>query len=223
MHWHGLATFAFGREGPVVASPVREGLSTQIQDIFVRGVRPVVMLARGFEGLHASAVLERRGVVALCANSGTGKSTLALAVASLGAGHFADDALVYRVEQERAVCVKLPFPIRVDDDTVHRPDVAASDTMEPESAPLHRVYHLVRDGSAPARTPRFHQLPPPRAFEVLLSHAHPFDMSDGVRRREFIEQLLILARTVGVWECRFAPALDALPSLASALRAHADR
>ncbi len=80
MHWRGLATFRFGETGGVVPSRPGE-LPRASCDIFIRGVVPVVILARGLEGLHAGAILEPGGVIGLCATSGTGKSTIALAVA----------------------------------------------------------------------------------------------------------------------------------------------
>ena len=65
MHWPGLATFLFDDDGPVRALPARAGLDETIRDSFIRGVTPVVLIARGYEGLHASATLHSRGLVAL--------------------------------------------------------------------------------------------------------------------------------------------------------------
>ena len=116
MHWPGLATFSFRDAGPVTAAPVSHHKDVEIRDIFVRGVVPVVMLARGCEALHASAIaIGAAGLVALCAQSGTGKSSLALAMtAHTGARQVADDTLVYRVVDDQPLAVPLPFPIRVD-------------------------------------------------------------------------------------------------------------
>lgn len=225
MHWRGLATFWFGDAGPVRAEPVRHGLGEELHDIFVRGVVPVVLLAREFEGLHASAVLGPAGIVALCASSGTGKSTLALALASAGARHYADDTVIYRVIGNRPVAVSLPFPVRVvaaARQVVAPPLASGASTVKPtESAPFHRIYHLVRDAGLDPARPAFAVVPASRRFELLLAHAHPFDMGGSDRRRDFMERLLVLARSVEVWECRFAPDLAALPALASSIRAHA--
>jgi hypothetical protein len=57
-------------------------------------VLPNVGIAHGYEALHASAVLTDRGVVAIAAPSGTGKSTLALELVRRGWPLFADDTLV---------------------------------------------------------------------------------------------------------------------------------
>jgi hypothetical protein len=225
MHWRGLATFWFGDAGPVRAEPVRPELEQDLHDIFLRGVVPVVLLARGFEALHASAVVEPAGVIALCATSGTGKSTIALSIASAGARHFADDTVVYQVIGGRPVASGLPFPVRVEPDARQAVDLAERDSLSSMpsagSAPFHRIYHLVRDSGLDPADPIFSPVPPERRFELLLAHAHPFDMGGEDRRRSFMEHLLTLARTVAVHECRFAPELAALPSLAAAIRAHA--
>ena len=225
MHWRGLATFWFSEAGAVHAEAARGAGERDLRDIYVRGVVPVVMLARGFEGLHAGAIMEPAGVVGLCANSGTGKSTISLALAASGAGHFADDTLMYRIEAGRASAYRLPFPVRVDAAARvalgEGASLAAAPPALPAEAPIHRIYHLVRDAKLEPGRPEFVDVPPSRRFEVLLTHAHPFDLGDEDRRRSFIESLMTLARTVDVCECRFAPDLAALRLLAESIRGHA--
>lgn len=225
MHWAGLATFWFGESGDVRAEPRRDGFDSDLHDIFTRGVTPVVLLARGFEGLHASAVESDRGAVAFVGTSGTGKSTTALAVASTGLIHTADDTVVYQVLNGAAVAVSLPFPVRVESSV--RSALAPSTrhdagNRQGRRAAFARIYHMVRDGSVDPAEPTFVPVPPHARFELLLAHAHPFEMGTEGRNRAFMENLLTLARSIDVWECRFAPGLSALPSLAAAIRAHVD-
>ena len=223
MHWPGLATFWFDESDRVLAEPVRSGLERMVHDIFLRGVVPVVLLSRGFEALHASAVVHPLGVIALCGTSGRGKSTIALALAESGLQHYADDTIVYGMEGGQPLAVSLPFPVRVDvaaraalGEGLTPPAIEGS-----RSAPFRRVYHLVRDKALNPRRPQFEPVPPQRGFELLLTHAHPFEMGPPERHRDFVQNLMTLAATVGVWECRFAPELSALPSLAAALNTHA--
>ena len=227
MRWQALATFWFSESGSVRAEPVRNGLELELRDSFMRGVIPVVLLARGYEALHASAILVPQGVVALCGTSGTGKSTTALAIAAQGAAHYSDDTVVYQVIDGRAVAARLPFPVRVD--AVAREVVGSTRDSRfgqplaaPDTTPLHRIYHLVRDGSVAVNAPAFVPIPPAQRFEILLAHSHPFDMGGDNRRRAFIEHLMAVSRTVDVWECRFAPSLADLPALAGAIRQHAE-
>ena len=224
MHWPGLATFRFGSSGDVRVDTVGPELDVEVQDVFTRGVVPVVLLARGFEGLHASAVRDSLGVIGLCGTSGTGKSTLAVALASTGLQHYADDTLVYQLAGASPVALRLPFPVRLDDRArkATRARVLPFSRLERvTSAPLRRVYHLRRDPSLDPRVPRFAAIPGAKGFEVLLAHAHPFDLAGEERRGAFMRNLLALAAAAGVWECAFAPALDELPLLADAVREHA--
>jgi hypothetical protein len=226
MDWPDLATFRFGGEGPVEATPTTDHRDIEVRDIFVRGVVPVVMLARGCEALHASAVaFDDEGVVALCAVSGTGKSSLALAMTVSGARHFADDTVVYQVVNDRPFALSLPFPVRVDSSALEAvgpgrrvaPPAAASSRL----SPLKRVYQLSRDQSRDPFAPQFTAVPCHRRFETLLKHSHPFEMGSDARQRAFHEHLLAIAQHTDVWDCRFAPALKALPSLAAQLVEHA--
>lgn len=228
MHWDGLATFFFLDAGPVTATPVGSHSDAEIRDIFVRGVLPVVMLARGCEALHASAIaVGAAGLVALVAQSGTGKSSLALAMtAHAGARQVADDTLVYRVVDDQPFALPLPFPIRVDEaarDAVAGLQQPSTQEAPVQSLPLRRVYQLSRDPSVDPFAPRFTPVADRRRFEVLLSHSHPFDMGPEGRQRAFHEHLLAVARHTEVWDCRFAPALAALPSLADHLVEHVTR
>lgn len=222
MHWPGLATFRFDDDGPVRAVPARAGLDATIRDSFIRGVTPVVLIARGYEGLHASATLHGRGLVGLLGTSGTGKSTTAFALASLGADHFSDDTIIYSIESGEAVACRLPFPVRVEASAASAvgQQPAMMQGRLPPSARFHRIYHLVRDPLVDPLSPVFEPVGPERRFELLLAHAHPFDMGDGGRRRRFMQSLMTLARDVDVWTCRFGPRLEALPSFAAALADH---
>jgi hypothetical protein len=225
MHWPRLATFLFEDDGPVRALPARAGLDETIRDSFIRGVTPVVLIARGYEGLHASATLHTRGLVALLGRSGTGKSTTAFALASFGADHFADDTIIYAIDSDRAVACRLPFPVRVEAraaSAIGQPAHPLPHSVE-ASARFHRIYHLVRDPQVDPLAPVFEAVGTERRFELLLAHAHPFEMGGAERRRRFIERLMTLARDVDVWTCRFGPRLDALPSFAAALADHIER
>jgi hypothetical protein len=225
MQWPGLATFWFGEAGDVRVETVAASHPLEIQDIFARGVVPVVLLARGFEGLHASAVQDDAGVIGLCGTSGTGKSTIAFALASEGLRHFADDALVYRVSDGVPLASRIPFPVRIDAsarEASRRPKVLSFARLDGiVGGPVRSIYLLRRDSSLDPRLPRFSVVPAARRFEALLAHAHPFEMGGAERRATFLTNLLLLARTVNLYECAFAPALEELPSLAAAIRTHA--
>jgi len=225
MHWPGLATFRFGERGSVRAEPAQHGVEALIEDVFVRGVTPVVLLARDCEGLHASAVLGRRGLIAFCADSGTGKSTLALALSAAGLPQFADDTVMYRATSGTLRAFSLKFPPRVDEEARRAIDAVPGGVprqVAPRTtAPFAVIYELVRDRGLNPGSPQIEDVPPTRRFETLLAHAHPFELAAESRRRLFMERLLQLARTTEVCRVRFAPDLTALSRLVSAVRRHA--
>src|ERR671935_59558 len=63
----------------------------------------------GREVLHASAVITARGVVAFCAVSTTGKSTIAYQFSRRGYGIWADDALAFDGADRGVTALWLPF------------------------------------------------------------------------------------------------------------------
>ena len=71
-------------------------------------------------------------------------------------------------------------------------------------------------------SPAFVQVPPAKRFDLLLTHAHPFDMGPPARRRAFITNVMTVARVVDPWQCHFAPDVESLPSLAGAIKRHVD-
>jgi hypothetical protein len=222
MHWPALGTYVFGPDGPVVAYPSGGSTRAALHDSFTRGVIPVVMLARGCEALHASAVLTDAGVVAFCARSGTGKSSLALALALRGAVLWADDTVAITCSDDGIEAVALPFRVRADD----RAQAAAGLPTQVRSVgpgarrPLRRVYVLTRDATLDPCRPELTPVGGGASFERLLAHAHPFELATDTRRRAMIERLLGVAGSVPMYELRFAPSLDHLRLLAESVSAH---
>jgi hypothetical protein len=87
------ARFLLSADGELLrCAPLQPGLHWQ--QVLLARVLPDVALARGYEALHASALESPAGVVAIAAPSGTGKTTLALALMRRGWRLFADDVLV---------------------------------------------------------------------------------------------------------------------------------
>jgi hypothetical protein len=224
MFWPTVGTFLFDHTtSEIVAHPLVGTTASEIDDTFVRGVLPVAFLAREHEALHASAVLIEDRVVAIGAESGTGKSTLSAAIARCGASHWADDTTLvsFSGPQPRAVC--LPFPSRLDaaaDSAVSRLAPVTRTTHPGVVAPLAAVYVASQDSAIEAAV-SIARVPEVGAFERLLAHAHPFDLTDADRPRRMIERMLHLAAAVPVFELRFRPGLDRLASLADAVALHA--
>jgi hypothetical protein len=226
MHWPGLGTFHFGEHGPVAVDAHPGSRQDDLVDSFQRGVLPVALLGREYEALHASALLTPAGVVAFCARSGTGKSSLARGLASGQQRQWADDTVVFRVNEQGAQCAALPFEPRLDAPASSALSLAQDDDGHcqhadpPQTAPLRRVYFLSRHLRMDPAEPLLTRLAPAAGFERLLAHAHPFDLAGHDRRRRMIERLLATARTVTMFELRFAPSLAFLPSLVARVSDH---
>ena len=102
----------FDQEGDVFVRAARPGMEPTVRYVFEKAVLPIVMVARGYEAFHASAVRVPSGVIGFLGLSGTGKSTTAEALTRLGLDHYADDTLVYRLVGDRPLAVRLNFPAR---------------------------------------------------------------------------------------------------------------
>jgi hypothetical protein len=110
MAWPGVAVYRFDATGaPVTARPEPGAEPRDVGRVFLRAVLPAAHQRLGWQALHASAVLTRRGVVLFCALSGHGKSTLAYAFRQRGHTQWADDSVVLRATPDGAEALALPF------------------------------------------------------------------------------------------------------------------
>ncbi len=101
-----LASFSYERgAGHVRAIPHRPLSPGFILDTYHHCVLPLILPALGTEVLHASAVVGARGVAAFCGVSGTGKSTLAVALARRGYAIWADDAVAVDIAEPEPAAV----------------------------------------------------------------------------------------------------------------------
>jgi hypothetical protein len=223
MHWPSAGTFLFAPSaGDVVVHPSPAANAAEIDDTFVRGVLPIVFIARGHEALHASAVLLDGRLVAFAAESGTGKSTLAAAIARLRGAQWADDTIVWSLADDSPISVALPHPSRLDG-----PARVAVSAMAPEprcaepgvTAPLAALY-VVRRTTLGCAYVEFGRMPPASAFRRILAHTHPFDLMDE-HPRQLIERVLAMASTLPVFELRMRSGLEHLPRVADLVARHA--
>jgi len=141
-----LATFhsdaGVGRLGcaPTGAAPLAW------QRVLLTRVLPNVAIARGYEALHAAAVLTGRGAVAIAAASGGGKSTLACELVRRGWPLFADDTVVLgRGEAGVEAHPSVPF--------VNLPVAAAATELGTELGRLGEERWVAVDRHASARAP----------------------------------------------------------------------
>jgi hypothetical protein len=217
MRMPGLATYSW-RDGSdeVVALPA-EADRDQVVDAFLRCVLPMALHTRGLQVLHASAVRGPRGVVALCARSGTGKSTLAYGLSRRpGQVLWADDAVAFDAAAPEVQALPLPFSLHLRPVSAAYFGVpSAQGGAASEPAPLAAVVVMER---APGEV-EVRRLADAEAFTAVLQHAYCFDLEARPRRRETAERYLELTARVPVYELRFPAGLDQLPRIVDALEA----
>ncbi len=160
-----------------------------------RDALPLVLQARGATVIHASAALGPRGALLFAADSGTGKSTLAAALAARGWRALADDCCA--IEDGRLH--PLPFAGKL------RPDVAATlrapSGAGGEPVGIAALFLLKRRPGPPAVSP----VEPKAAVTALLAHAFCATLQEGELKRAFVERLLDVAARVKILELGFEP------------------
>jgi hypothetical protein len=225
MHLPGVGTFRFSATpGEIAAFPEPSTPEDVVIDNFLRAVLPMALQVRGWELLHASAVLAPAGVVALSAVAGTGKSTTAYGLAQSGYPQWADDAVAFDVRADPIDALPLPFSTRL------RPEAASffgeiplEKPREPNGAagtraPLAAVCVLERvEGEAGQVT--VERCEAGEAFTAVLTHAYCFSLRDAERNRRMMRSYLDLIDRVPVLRVRFAPGLEQLAGLLVAIKA----
>lgn len=222
MHWPRLASYSFDDDGgEIVAYRSESASSDVIVDTFHRMVLPLALQRRGLEALHASAATIGGRVVAFCAVSGTGKSTLAYALDQAGHVQWSDDVVVFEVGASGITAVPLPFDVRLLPETATQ--FAGPRTQrqaEPDGAlasqrrPLGAVCILTRRGRHEfGPEVGVQRLASSKALAAVLEHAHCFNLTDARRKKLMLEHYLDLVDRVPVYEVRFRPGLDRLASV----------
>jgi hypothetical protein len=227
MHLPGLASFRFSSRGDEVSAEI-SGATTEelVLDAYRRRVLPMALQVSGREVLHSSAIRSRAGVVALCADSGTGKSTIAFGMNSRGYPLWADDLVAFEISEHGSQAISLPFNLRL------RPSAAAlfglsasrlstvvtDDGITPgaETAPLAAICVLRRE-DIPTAPLVVRNLSPADAFSAVLSHAWSFALQNGERKRLMITHYLELAARIPVFDISFPTGLENLSATLDAI------
>ena len=204
----GLASYRFGAVGDAVAVSDGDARDADVEDAWYRSVLPLVLQARGTQVLHASAVVGRHGVVALCGTSTAGKSTLAWALGERGHTAIADDALPFAVVDSRTVVRGLAHRIRLRADVRARHGISQDASLRDpgeELRPLAEVVVLVPDESDSGE-----RLSPVESFTALLPHAYCFALDDLETKAALTDAYLALAQGTPVTRVAVHDGLDRL-------------
>jgi hypothetical protein len=227
----GVGSFRFwtARPADVVAFADAGTADETIEDAYRRMVLPMVLQIRGYQVLHASAVRGSAGVVAMCAVSGTGKSTIAYALSGRGYDPWADDAVAF-TDGDPVMAVPLPFEVRLLPASIdyfrrtrsseRRPvpprlERGGTEEVQPP-VPLAALFLLER-GTGPEDAVVAPFGSAAAAFPAVLAHGYAFTLGDADRKGHMMRAYANLVRSVRVFRVRFRPDLDAMPRLLDAI------
>ncbi len=219
MHWPGLASFRFAADcRDITAFPAPGAHPDIIADTFLRTVVPMALQALGREALHASAVLGPRGIVAFCAASQTGKSTVAYGLARRGYPQWADDAVVVEMTNGTPAVSPLPFVVRLRPESAdfygasQFPTATAPVVPASAPAPLTCVCILERGVSDCRTAVQINRLEASQAFVALLAHAYCFEPAHADRKASMLTHYLELAARVPIFRLSLGDDLARLPA-----------
>jgi hypothetical protein len=239
LHFPGLASFRFHNLTDHITAFAPASTSTAaIRDTYFRSVLPMVLQHEGIEVLHASAVRYSQGVVALCARSGTGKSTMGYGLSRRGLRLWSDDALPFEPGVQVANALALPFALRllpevrrffglseaaegVDADSIPAEPTAGGEPRE--TAPMLAVIELERHNEANGNKVEIRRLSSSQAFPVLLAHAYCFSLKDLAKKRRMMVNYSRLAATTPVFKIRFRTGVENLPLILDEIEATINR
>jgi hypothetical protein len=218
----GIARFRF-RNGSEDTAAIRAPSATPdlVLDTYRRIVLPMRLQQQGTEVLHASAVVMGNQVVALCAVSGTGKSTTAFALTRRGYPAWADDVIAFRITSSCVEATPLPFRVRLRRDAANFLDRENAELyskthqndffqLREKVAPLGTIIVLKRHSDVNAPEMETFQLSPDESFRAVLSHAWCFTLSDRERKRSMMKAYMDLVAMLAVYEIRYCSGLERL-------------
>ncbi len=223
MHLPGVASYRLrpaGDEVTAIPDP-SVGSPRHVVSAYERIVLPMAVQVAGREVLHASAVVAAQGVVAFCAVSTTGKSTIAYEFSRRGYGVWADDALAFK--DANGAVTALPLPFQMDLRPRGGEESSAPDGVADLSAPgtglaLGAVCVLERDRSDNRVDPvSIRRLAPAEAFPAVLAHAYCYSLDDSERNRVMIDHYLQLSAWVPIFSVVFRAGREHVPALLDAV------
>jgi hypothetical protein len=233
LHVINLASFKLDLEhDEVIAIPAGDVPFEVVEDEFQRTVWPTALQLKGWEVLHGSAIQTANGVVAFCALSETGKSTIAYALTQRGHPLWADDAILLNISPEKIIASTMPFQVRLRPASASYFGHAASesDTLfgrvrregkkSHEQSSLKAVCLLEKLPDDSPDTLNITTVSATEALPELLKHAIYFSSQDKERKREMMGHYLSLAMRVPIFRVSFRHGFDKLPAILDGLEQH---
>jgi hypothetical protein len=238
-----LADFEIDLDGRRVLCVPAPGLPAEtVRHLLLDQVFPLLLVLRGREVLHASAVETSLGVCAFAGSTGSGKSTLASSFLAAGCPVLSDDCLIVD-EAGGNIFVTPSYPgVRLWGDSVEAlavtdgchgavahytskrrvvpPDRAATFPTVPRV--LSRVYLLARaaaDDRGSSGRPVVERMSPRDGLMALVTSTFRLDLTDRERLLRQFDFLQRVVERVPVRRLRVPPSFEALPAARDAVLA----
>jgi len=242
LRFHEFADFLVDSEGHHVACVfATSGVTVAtLRHLVIDHVLPRVLNLRGFDALHATAVIIEDRVCAFVDEAGTGKSTLAASFHLAGYPTFCDDCLVLRDTRPLTVLPAYPgvrlwepsfhalggnaaaLGVPVAQYTAKTRQLGGAEGFRAEPLPLARIYLLERDNrSEPAAKPLPHlqNLKPGDALPTLMAATFPLDITDHAMLTRHFRLLSRAAAELAVRRLTIPTDFAALPAARSLILA----
>src|SRR6476660_5557457 len=225
LHILGVASFKLDfLRNAVLAVPWMGAIAEVIKDEFQSTVWPTFLQIQCFEVLHASAVIGARGVVAFCAPSETGKSTLAYGLGLRGYPVWADDAVVLDFLPHVIQTVALPFFVRLRSSSalhygytetqVTRGRLRREGGRTENALPIKAICLLEQAESlSDGRVITIQPLSGAEGLVGVLDHALYFSRQDQARKRRMIQNYLMVVGQVPLFKVCMSRGVERLPSI----------
>lgn len=218
LEWQPAGLFRFDLSDHVVDAWPAEGIEPDgLRYAFVHEVEPLVLQARGWQALHASAVAADGRATAFCGVSGSGKSTIAYAMTQRGRQHVSDDHLIIEVTDEEIQVLPRAFDASLRSASAAHFNTHAVHAVY--SSPVCQltavaIVQQVADLDEPFV---IEPVAPAEAFVALLPHVHCFDSRDRGEMARVTEDYLALVERLPIYRLRYRPSFAVLPRLLDAV------
>ncbi|MCP3919694.1 MAG: hypothetical protein GY711_29525 [bacterium] len=201
LHWRDFGTIRV-RRGELVEVDAHEDIDPAwVRTVVLGQVMTLVLAQRGLFPLHASSVAVGGSAIALAADSGDGKSTLAAALVAHGQAFLSDDVSALRQDGPTLHVQPSVRRQKLDDSSlralghdpesfphVHSREAKRAVPVPAENVggelPLRAVYVL--EHSEQADGPSFEVLPRATAFTQLMRHLHRVELLTSMLGQEEI-------------------------------------
>jgi hypothetical protein len=242
VRWQGVGEFLISADGGRITGRQHRRAHTESFQVYLLGqALSYALVKRGFEPLHATAIVVNGAAAVLLGNSGFGKSSLGACFLEAGYQLLTDDLLVLRPcsggfmaypgppriklfpRQARRFLQREAGGVAMNSGTEKLILPLDSTRSAPGPVPLRAIYTLLPPGSkVRGDAVRIAALPPRQSFLALVRNTFNYRVVTPARLERHFEEAARLAGTVSVRKVSYPRVLSRISKLRDALLADLD-